>query len=182
MNQLTELDVLRDVIIRLENTNIDYMLTGSLAMNYYAQPRMTRDIDIVAAIDVNDIERILEIFAVEYYISGQSVADAVRNATMFNLVHLESVVKVDVIVRKAGEFRQHEFNNRLKVQIADFSTWIVSKEDLILSKLCWANDTGSEMQLMDIRNLLGSDPDITYLRQWAGTLGVQDLLEQCLHE
>lgn len=182
MNQLTELDVLKDVISKLENADIKYMLTGSIAMNYYAQPRMTRNIDIVAAINIKDTERILNIFSTEYYISDQGLQDAVMNATMFNLVHLESVVKVDVIVRKDDRYRLHEFNNRMKVKIGDFSAWIVSKEDLILSKLFWASDTGSEMQRMDIKNLLVTNPDMDYLREWADVLGVQELLEKCLHE
>ena len=45
-----ELDIVRDVSVKLDSASIGYMLTGSMAMNYYAQPRMTRDIDVVVAL------------------------------------------------------------------------------------------------------------------------------------
>ncbi|MFQ5660131.1 MAG: nucleotidyl transferase AbiEii/AbiGii toxin family protein [Gammaproteobacteria bacterium] len=182
MNNLSELDVLKDVISRLESTGLDYMLTGSLAMNYYAQPRMTRDIDIVVALERNDVSRIVETFGNDYYVSEEAVTSAVNDAAMFNLMHLESVVKVDIIVRKTDKYRQHEFSRRLPVMIADFTTWIVSREDLILSKLHWARDSMSEMQLNDVKNLLATSPDMEYLNQWAEDLGVRQLLEECQGE
>lgn len=182
MNTLSELDVLKDVIIRLERAGFSYMLTGSLAMNYYAQPRMTRDIDIVVALDDNDIHRIVETFDKDYYVSEEAVVNAVKNAAIFNLVHLESVVKVDIIVRKGDKYRQHEFSRRVPVAISDFTAWIVSKEDLILSKLNWARDSKSEMQLNDVKNLLATSPDMEYLQQWANELGIRELLEECLDE
>jgi len=73
---------------------------------------------------------------------------------MFNLLHLESVVKVDMIVRKDSEYRRTEFERRRRIELDAFSLWIVSKEDLILSKLAWAKPSGSELQLRDVRNLL----------------------------
>ena len=59
---LSELDVLRDVTGRLEAARIEYMLTGSMAMNYYAEPRMTRDIDLVVALRPGDAEKLREVF------------------------------------------------------------------------------------------------------------------------
>ncbi len=182
MSNLSELDVLKDVISRLEKAGFGYMLTGSLAMNYYAQPRMTRDIDIVVALDSKDVHRILETFGKDYYVSEEAVINAVKEAAIFNLVHLKSVVKVDIIVLKTDKYRQHEFSRRVSVEISDFTAWIVSKEDLILSKLNWARDSKSEMQLNDVKNLLATSPDMEYLQQWANELGVRELLEECLHE
>ena len=77
MNRLNELEVLREVCARLESARIDYMLTGSLAMNYYAQPRMTRDIDLVVALTESDKSRLPQLFQAEYYIDPESVAEAV---------------------------------------------------------------------------------------------------------
>ena len=107
---------------------------------------------------------------------------ALDNVTMFNLLHLESVVKVDIIVRKPDEYRLLEFDRRRRVKLAEFDVYIVSKEDLILSKLSWRKETESEMQLRDVRNLLGTGADETYLRRWASTLGVDAALERCLNE
>jgi hypothetical protein len=57
-----ELDIIRDVSQRLEGAGIDFMLTGSMAMNYYAQPRMTRDVDVVVALESADADRIVRLF------------------------------------------------------------------------------------------------------------------------
>ena len=62
----TEIDVVRDVSRKLDQGGIGYMLTGSMAMNYYAQPRMTRDIDVVVAIGPNDVEQMASLFKPEY--------------------------------------------------------------------------------------------------------------------
>ncbi len=156
------------------------MLTGSLAMNYYAQPRMTRDIDLVVALAIDDREKLLEMFSADFYIDADSVAQALQDVSMFNIVHLDSVVKVDMIVRKDAPYRQAEFKRRRRIDLDDFSLWIVSKEDLILSKLVWAKPSRSELQLRDVRNLIASGADVEYLQQWSGTLSVQSQLEQCL--
>jgi hypothetical protein len=59
-------------------------------------------------------------------------------------------------------------------------TWIVSREDLILSKLVWARDGASELQMRDVRQLLDGPIDRQYLRQWAKVLEVEVLLEDAM--
>jgi hypothetical protein len=180
---LTELEVLKDVSGRLERAGFEYMLTGSVAMNYYAEPRMTRDLDIVVALGADDIPRLREAFADGYYVpEAEELKRAVRSPGMFNLVHLDAVVKVDMVVRKSEPYRQAEFARRQEVELGDFRTWIASKEDLILSKLVWAKDSASPLQLGDVRKLLAAGADMDYLWRWAGSLGVAELLEKCLHE
>ena len=92
------------------------------------------------------------------------------------------MIKVDCIVRKSTEYRRVEFDRRQKIALEDFSTFIVSKEDLILSKLVWAKDSHSEMQLRDIANLLMSGYEIKYVEAWANKLGVSSLLGEVLDE
>lgn len=181
-HMLTEIEVLKDVSARFARAGIDYMLTGSMAMSYYAEPRMTRDIDIVVALGTSDAHRLRALFEPDYYVPGEDLERALAAAGMFNLVHIESVVKVDIIVRKQTPYRQAEFARRMSIDLPGFRTWIVSKEDLILSKLAWAGDSRSETQLRDVRNLLASGADLDYLRRWAGELGVAGMLEESLNE
>ena len=94
---------------------------------------------------------------------------------MFNLIHNESVIKVDCIVRKQTEYRLAEFNRRQRIKIEDFETWIVSKEDLILSKLYWAKDSRSETQLGDVKNLISTGCDRVYIARWTQALDVANL-------
>lgn len=158
------------------------MVTGSVAMNYYAQPRMTRDIDVVMALQESDALTLVNLFCDEYYIDEQAVGCAIKQRSIFNLIHQSSIIKVDGIVRKDDPYREEEFARRQRVAIADFQTWIVSLEDLILSKLYWARDSRSELQLRDVRNLLQLDSDRDYLRSRATILGVEQLLEEVLAE
>ena len=176
----TELDVLRDVSRRLDSAGIAYMLTGSMAMNYYAQPRMTRDIDLVVALEGFQPESFVRLFEPDYYVDSQAVAKAIAQRSMFNLIHNGAVIKVDCIVLKKNPYRQEEFERRKQIQLADFQTWIVSREDLILSKLDWAKDSGSELQLRDVSNLLTAGCDQAYLRSRAEMLGVDQLLGEVL--
>jgi hypothetical protein len=178
----TEIDIVRDLSRKLDEAGIGYMLTGSMAMNYYAQPRMTRDIDVVVAIGLNDVERMASLFEPEYYLSRESIRESIAHESVFNLIHHESVIKVDFIVRKQSEYRQVEFERRQKISILDFTTCIVSKEDLIISKLWWAKDSHSELQLGDVKNLLETGYDTAYLERWTLALGLNNLLQTCLHD
>jgi len=68
-----ELEILKDVAEKLDGAEIPYMISGSVAMNYYAQPRMTRDIDIVITLEKNDVDRFVSLFEDDYYIDGETV-------------------------------------------------------------------------------------------------------------
>src|SRR5204863_9410800 len=127
---MNEIDIMRDISRRFEQAGIPYMLTGSMAMNYYAQPRMTRDIDVVIAIGPGDVERVVALFQPDYYVSEENVREALAHESIFNLIHEQSVIKVDCIIRKRTEYRQMEFERRQEISIRDFSTFIASKEDL----------------------------------------------------
>jgi len=179
---VNEIDIVRDISRKFEQAGIAYMLTGSMAMNYYAQPRMTRDIDVVVAIGPENIERIAALFRPEYYVSEENIRESIAHESVFNLIHHESVIKVDCIARKSSEYRHVEFERRQRVSILDFTTFIVSKEDLIISKLSWAKDSRSALQLGDVKNLLATGYDAVYLQRWTRELGLDTLLQECLHD
>ena len=177
---MNEIDVMRDISRRFDQTGINYMLTGSMAMNYYAQPRMTRDIDIVIAITHEDVERVGTLFRPDYYVSEKNIRESLDQESIFNLIHQESVIKVDCIIRKESEYRRLEFERRQKIPILDFATFIVSKEDLIILKLFSAKDSHSEIQLGDVKNLLATGYDASYLQRWTRELELDNLVKECL--
>jgi hypothetical protein len=177
-----ELDVLRIVSERLATAGIQYMLTGSYAMAFYATPRMTRDIDLVVELRQADVANVTQTFSDEFYVDADDVRAAIVSQRMFNLMHLASGIKVDLIICKQVEFRQVEFSRRRQVTMAGVRTWIVTAEDLILSKLIWARDSRSELQLRDVRSLLREEIDRSYVESWAQKLGVAELLSEASHE
>jgi len=178
---MSELEVLELIGMRLDAAGISFMLTGSFAMSYYATPRMTRDLDIVVQLAPSDAAAIGNMFSADFYVDEEDVKDAIATERMFNMMHLGSGIKVDFILCKRSTYRQLEFSRRMRVDMEGFRTWIVSCEDLILSKLLWSLESHSELQLRDVRNLLATSPlDVRYLRQWASRLGVADSLEDSL--
>ena len=86
------------------------------------------------------------------------------------------------IIRKNTEYRRLEFERRQQVQVDGVEIWIVSKEDLIISKLLWAQDSHSDFQLRDVRNLLKTGYDADYLKQWTRELLLDEVLRKCLDE
>ena len=178
MTTTPELLALRDLCARLEAAGVGYMLTGSLAMAYYARPRMTRDIDLVIELAPDAAPVLAMALGADYHADIEAISDALRNERPCNTIHLPTVVKIDLIPRKQGEYRRTEFERRQRVNFAGIDLWIVSREDLILSKLDWARDTRSELQLRDVRHLLEGPLDADYLHRWAAHLGVEQLLEE----
>lgn len=169
-----EIEVLKVVTARLDGAGIPYMVTGSMAMNYYAVPRMTRDIDVVVDLAAGHAPRVLELFGRDFYVEADAVRTAIDRRSAFNLIHTALVVKVDLVVRKDTEYRRMELARRRRVTLEGHTFSIVAPEDLIISKLDWARDTRSELQLADVRNLLRSVPDLdrAYLARWCDRLGL----------
>lgn len=184
MNVNEELEVLKDVCQRLEKCRIPYMITESTASNFYAVPRMTRDIDIVVEIKREDASRLIENFKEDFYVDPDSIAEAVDKQGMFNVIHNEYVLKVDFIIRKKSAYRELEFGRRQRVEMEGIPLWVVSPEDLIVSKLFWAKDSSSELQLGDVRNLLGAlkELDKGYLEKWIHSLGLEEVYAKVEHE
>jgi hypothetical protein len=175
-----ELEVLKEVTERLERAKIAYMVTGSIATNFYTVPRMTRDIDIVVELSENDLRQFIAMFEKDYYLDPETVRDAVTDRGMFNLIQHEYVVKIDFVVRKDSRYRRREFSRRKKVSVDGRSLYLVAPEDLILSKLVWAKDSRSELQLSDVKNLFKSVKRLNrrYLARWAKELNIATLYRE----
>lgn len=177
-----QLEFLGFVVRRLEEAGVPYMLTGSVAMSLYGQPRMTRDIDLVVECASTDAAAWVRMFEAECYISPEAVADAIARGGMFNVIHNEGVAKADFIVRRDDEYRRVEFARRLRKRIADLEVSVVAREDLVLSKLVWWKEGESPQQRADLIVLLESTDgmDLAYLEDWAARLGVGPQLRELL--
>jgi hypothetical protein len=175
-----ELDVLAIVTERLESAQMPYMVTGSIAANYYAVPRMTRDIDIVVELSTADIDQLCDLFQGDFYVDRDTVRAAIAEQSVFNLIHMERVVKVDFIVRKDTEYRRAEFARRRRASADGREFFVAAPEDLIISKLEWGRDSHSEVQMADVRNLLASvaELDRNYLARWVEQLDLGTLYRE----
>jgi hypothetical protein len=181
---MEQLDVLKVVIEKLQDLGIEYMLSGSVALNFYGQPRMTRDIDIVVVIDPPQVSRFVDAFRNEFYVDTEMVLKEVTRKGMFNVIHNEHIVKVDFIVRKDTGYDVSAFSRHRAVSIGDLRVNLIAPEDLVLNKLRWAREGESEVQTRDVKSILRmtKEMDYGYLQDWAQQLGIDKLLEKCLHD
>ena len=178
-----ELNVLKIVTTRLHQADIPYMVSGSIAGNFYGHPRMTRDIDIIVELALEDVPKVYRLFESDFYVDEIMIREAIGYCDMFNIIHNETMIKVDFIIRKDTPYRRLEFNRRCLMKIDDFEVFVVSLEDLILSKLYWAKDSQSEMQLNDVKILIRENRnqlDENYLDKWANQLQIMHLLDELL--
>ncbi len=141
-NMLSELDLLLDVTNRLEEAGFDYMLTDSMALNHYAQPRMTRDIDIVLAFYLKDLETLPQLFGDDFYYSEEAARQAILNQSSFNVIHNESLIKIDFMIRKREEYREVEFQRRQQIAIKDHTLWIIPSGSLVKKTSSSPSSTG----------------------------------------
>lgn len=179
-----ELELLKDICQRLEKSGIAYMITGSIAANAYAVPRMTRDIDVVIEIGLPSVDQFCVLFQNDFYVDKLSIIDAIKKEGMFNIIHNVYIIKIDFVIRKNSFYRQMEFSRRRPYDIEGVKVWVVSPEDLILSKLFWAKNSFLELQMRDVKNLLESvkNLDMPYIEQWVETLNLNKVYEKAKNE
>lgn len=176
-----EVDVLKLVAQRLDEAGIPYMVTGSMAIAFYAIPRMTRAVDLVVELSADDTNRLCALLASsEFYVDPDTVREAVGRHTTFNVIHERLIVKVDFVIRKDTDYRRTEFSRRRRLPFEGYPLFVVAPEDLIISKLDWTRDTHSAVQLGDVRELLRSVPglDRAYLDDWIARLGLTALYQE----
>ena len=177
-----ELEVLKIVVERLDKCRIKYIVSGSIAMNFYAPPRMTRDIDIVVELPMSKAEDIYNLFKGDFYIDSGSVVEAINEKGMFNVIHNEKVIKIDFIIAKDTDYEKVKFQRRVLKDIEGVRLSIISVEDLVLSKLLWAKDSHSQLQFIDVKNIISFNRgglNLDYLQKWADRLSVENFLKEC---
>lgn len=136
----------------------------------YSTARVTRDIDVVIELDAASLDSFCEIFKDNFYIHRPSIEEELQRRGMFNVIDNRSGFKIDFVVRKNTSYRKTEFNRRIRKKIFGQEAWLVSIEDLILSKLIWIQDFQSDRHLDDLRNLLENPVDRKYLDYWIDEL------------
>jgi hypothetical protein len=162
------------IIIRfLQENNIPYMLSGSVALSIYTLPRATRDFDFVVHLQPKDVKSLMEVFKEGYYCDSDAINDAISHSSMFNIIDHASGFKADFVILKNEPFRQTEFSRRTQIDFEGMNVFVVSPEDLLLSKLIWIQDFQSLIQMQDIKILSQiKELDWRYIHSWIRSLGL----------
>lgn len=173
-----------------EQLGVPYLIGGSLASTLYGMVRTTQDSDIVAEMRLEHLQPFVTALQDEFYLDDEMISESIQRNSSFNIIHRESMFKVDVFIPRPRPFLQIQLA-RAQRQTFIFETEVSAKfaspEDTILSKLEWYRLGGevSDRQWRDILGVLktrAGDLDLAYLRQWARELKVSDLLERALND
>ena len=171
-------DLLRFVAAALDRVQLPYFVTGSTATILYGQPRLTNDIDVVVRLEVSKIGDFCAQFeGDEFYLAPETVQRAVESRGSFNVIHPSSGLKVDFMVAADTDFNRSRFARARELEISGEKARFASPEDVILKKLEYFREGGSEKHLRDIAGVLevsGSDLDFDYLNKWAEALNVTE--------
>jgi hypothetical protein len=155
----------------LERQHIPYMLSGSLALTLYAIPRATRDIDIIVELQDKHVNEFTEAIRGQFYFHEPTIKEEIKQHGMFNIIHLESSYKVDLFIRSDEPFEILKFRRRKQIDYSGLKIWVITLEDLLISKLIWIQQLESELQKRDIVSLLENpDADLTYIKNWCKEL------------
>jgi hypothetical protein len=187
MNIPDILAAMTPVVEALEQLEVPYHIGGSVASSLSGIPRLTIDVDIVANLKLEHVRPLIRLLEADYYIDEDAVRDAIQRRSSFNVIHLASILKVDVFIPKSRLFDQEELHRvrLITLESSERSFYVASPEGTILNKLEWFRMGGevSDRQWNDILGVLkvqGSNLDMVYLRRWAAALQVTDLLERAL--
>lgn len=184
------IDVALKVGAALDASGIPWTVEGSVASSIHGIPRATQDIDLVAEIRQDHVKPLAESLEAEFYVDRDAILDAVLRRASFNLIHLDTMTKVDIFVPKGDPLSAAQIRRRQFIQVGETPTAalpVLSAEDTILQKLRWfdAGQRVSERQWRDALGVLkvrAGALDEGYLRAQASDAGIDDLLQQALDD
>ena len=174
----------------LDALGVPYAIGGSLASAVHGVMRATMDADLVADLRMEHAEPLTQALGDAFYADVEMMHDAIRRHGSFNLIHLETMFKVDVFVAKSRAFDRAQLSRRqlrLLSEEPERRAYVTSAEDIVLVKLEWYRMGGevSDRQWQDVLGVLRVQAgrlDQSYLLEWADVLGVQDLLIRAQNE
>jgi hypothetical protein len=184
------IDITFRVIRVFRKLGIDYYITGSLASSAFGIARATLDVDIVADVKPEHISEITELMTEEFYIDEQMIRDALKQKSSFNLIHFETMFKVDVFILGQQPFDRQVLARKVQKIVSEDVTQQLSfatPEDIILKKLEWFKKGGgvSERQWQDVLGILkvqSTALDMIYLRRWAKEITITELLDKAIKD
>jgi hypothetical protein len=180
---VSERELLIDCLRRLNRTGIRYLLTGSMASNYWGIPRTTHDLDFVIQLPPSAVPSLVEAFGGDFFLDEAAVRAAYQPPHQFNAIDQRSTLKVDFWLLKPAPFDRELFSRRKPVTLFGEPAWIGTAEDVLLHKLYWNQITPSDRQLGDAAGIVAVQKgalDENYLRHWAAELNVALELEEVL--
>lgn len=181
---MTVPSLLARVVRILDETEIAFMLTGSLAAALYGPPRATQDLDLVVDLTARDIDGIVDRLRAEgFYVSRAAAHEALEARGQFNAIEPDEGWKIDFMVRRDRPFSVMEFERRQPANLLGVEIYVATAEDLIVAKLEWIKRGDSDLQRRDVVQLLEArwhTLDREHVERWVERLGLETEWEDAL--
>jgi hypothetical protein len=176
-SDLKPYELMQKAALFFERLGVPYRIVGSMASMAYGEARFTNDIDILVDLREEQVQAIeLEFRAPDFYVSIPAAREAILRRHQFNIIHLPSGLKIDLIQRKDTEFGRLDIEHGQRIKSEGYyDAWFGSPENVILMKLRYFQESNSEKHLRDIASILlvqGTAIDRSYIAEWADKLGV----------
>jgi hypothetical protein len=185
------LRAVKPIVQVLDELAIPYYIGGSIASSVYGMARSTIDVDLVADIESRHIMALMDRLEKNYYMDDTAIADAIKRGSSFNLIHLETSIKIDVFIPRDEIYHHTAMDRRHRDTLFDENMitefYFCSPEDIIINKLQWYVSGGevSERQWLDVSGVIkvqAESLDTTYLLRWSKDLGLHELLVRAFEE
>ena len=183
LSDLKPHELMQKIADFMECESVPYRIVGSMASTVYGEPRFTNDVDVLVDLPQDKVAKLCHEFpAPDYYISAEAAKHAIASRHQFNILHIPSGLKADLILTTDSEFSRLDIaNGRRIINEGFYNVLFASPENVTLKKLLFYQEGGSEKHLRDCASMLlvqGNKIDQDYLDEWAGKLGVAEELEQ----
>lgn len=184
------LDITLRVVEIMDELGIPYVLGGSVASSLVGEPRATADVDVAIRLRLDQVTDVVAAFEGEFYVSAEAAREAIRRNSSFNLVHLESIQKIDLFVLGDDPLDRLQMARRIRIRVREDpvrEVWVGSVQDQIVRKLRWYDAGGrvSDRQWRDVLGILTVQRgrvDLESLRSVAAEVGMTELLERAIQE
>lgn len=169
--------IARRVITALNTAGIPHVLVGAFARNYYAEPRSTKDADVVLSVSPGGLRQFLELLGTDIRMDEQ-MAFETNTGTLKNvLVHADSGFTVELFYLSDDAHDQERFRRRRATAYEGQSTFVLTAEDYVVTKLRWPRSKDFD-DARDVIAMQGDSLDWNYIHHWADTHGSRAKLDR----
>ncbi len=156
--RMPEPDLIELFVWPLDRLGFRYVLTGSVAAMLYGEPRVTHDVDLVIFLRQEDAKRLVEAYPLpEFYVPPAEVINVEISRQpkgQFNVIHIASGLKADFHTASRDELHAWAFRNARQYTLGEHAIRLAPPEYVIVRKLEYFREGGSEKHLRDIRGML----------------------------
>jgi hypothetical protein len=180
---MTQAELLRYLVDVLEALGVEYMIGGSQASMYYGEPRLTRDVDVIVKLRLDDLPAFVDGFPPEdFSLDEKSAREAIDASGQFNIIHPASGLKIGVYINPDTPYDRTRLARRQRLPLVPgVEAYFARPEDVIVYKLLYHRQGGSDLHLRDVLGIMRvsrSELDEAYVTEWARRLGVAATWEQ----